>query len=215
MSVAPAAFFTEHEHKRVYCLPENPCTPPDPSVVEGEGQCVAVANRWACENGWPAPTGYSAATLTFPSPWFTVPYNQAVAGDVVIYSAYLPGSGGNGHIELFVAHITGGHRGFGQNWSGSTCEFSDHTGSELGYIQHVWRHTAPAPAPAPTPTPTEVPEMVICSVANGGGLWLLYGRTYDYLNGAEAALYRAAGVPVRPITVQEHQTALAFPGKRP
>lgn len=125
------------------CSPS--CSPPD-SVCE----CVALVAEWCCANGWPHPSGPTAATLNFPPGWEQVQLPQARPGDLVQWHQNLPGSDGAGHVAIYKANLSTGFQSFDQNWAQDLCELVTHNAD---YVIGAWRYEPPPPPPTPEPPP--------------------------------------------------------------
>lgn len=106
----------------------------------GYCECVALVNQWADWNGWPKPQGVTAATLSFGAGWSPVPLAQLQRGDVLIWGADLPGSGGDGHTAIYLdaqANPTAGFSSFDQNFGGATAHVQAHG---WPYLAGAWRY---------------------------------------------------------------------------
>lgn len=118
------------------------CTAPD--CTQGNFcECVALANQWACENGWPTPQGSTAATLTWPQGWSKEATPRA--GDLLVWQSTLPGSGGAGHIALAVdpSGWPNQCQTLDQNWGTNDPppQLVMHS-SDLQYLEAIWRYGA-------------------------------------------------------------------------
>lgn len=143
--IDPAAYATQRVGRSVWSA--------------GYRQCVALARDWCLVNGFPLPSGNTAATLSFPAPWCRLPLSAAQAGDLVEWHSSLPGSYGAGHIALYLARLSVGFRSLDQNWSCACSVNGDcpcacgvaHRDqvNDLPYVAGVWRHVEPEPPGPP------------------------------------------------------------------
>lgn len=135
----------------------------------GYCQCVALANDWMQGNGWRLPSGSTAGSLSFPAPWVRLPITLAQPGDLVQWHTDLPGSGGDGHIGIYLGRLSSGFRSFDQNWSCGCstgpcpccCEI-DHQDfvTDLPFVAGAWRWMPPVIGPQPAPPAPPQPSVV-------------------------------------------------------
>ena len=122
-------------------------------------QCVALVNQYAQELGAPIPTGPAAAALNFGPGWKQIDLDLAEPGDVLIYSAMLPGSGGSGHIGiLYSGSTTTTFQLFSQNADGRDNPDTGAQGAPPrlddnyapGYLWRAYRYAMPVDPTDPT-----------------------------------------------------------------
>lgn len=122
------------------------------------GQCVSLAAHYCLDNGkpiayadakdwWnhPALTGAFTFVRNNPSDLKQIPPR----GAVMIWDGALPGSGGAGHIAVFVKVVSPGiFQSYDNNWGGRYCHFVNHNWNNIiGWM--IPKAAAPAPAPTP------------------------------------------------------------------
>jgi len=134
------------------------------------GECVALVAEYCHENSWPIVWGNAIDwannpimlpvfewVLNIPSDLNQLP----TRGDIIIWNASLPGSGGFGHIAIW-DKVTGvgTFQSFDQNWGGAEAHIQQHNWLDvLGWFTP--KPSAPVlPVPAPDPAPSNPAPVV-------------------------------------------------------
>lgn len=101
------------------------------------------------------------------SKYFTKVSKGAKAGDIVVWSGRLPGSGGYGHMAVMLSPKSGSFISFDQNWGGAYAHKVSHNYSYvLGYLRPKTKSVStPSAPPASSVTYTVRPGDNLTAIA--------------------------------------------------